>query len=107
MVGERTGTRNKKLMPYYPWATRNRPTTTQQNIVGTRYGTHATSKERYKGSSTVSLSSGGIHADSPWRTTNQVFNECALVRDTVGLTNQGIASELAKSMHKKQGIYGK
>lgn len=48
MVGDRTGTKNKKLMPYYPWASRNRPSTTQQNIVGRRYGTHPSSQEKYK-----------------------------------------------------------
>jgi len=104
-----SGPGSKKLMPYGPWASRNRPASAQQNIVGRRYGTHPTSVEAYKGSSTVGkmLRSGGVDGDSPWRTTNQVFNECAMVRNTVGLQNQGIASTLARTMHKRQGIYGK
>lgn len=36
----------------------------------------------------------------------QVFNACAQVHDTVGLANSGISSAVAKTMHKKQGIYG-
>ena len=35
----------------------------------------------------------------------QIFSECALVSDTIGLSNQGISSQVARDMHKKQGLY--
>ena len=36
----------------------------------------------------------------------QSLSECALVSDTVGLSNQGISSQVARDMHKMQGLYG-
>lgn len=35
----------------------------------------------------------------------QVFSECTEVKDTVGLANPGISSDIAKHVHKKQGVY--
>lgn len=35
----------------------------------------------------------------------QVFNECAQVRNTVGIDNPGIAADVARRMHHEQGIY--
>ena len=36
----------------------------------------------------------------------QVFSECTSVQDTVGMANGGISSDIAKYMHRKQGVYG-
>ena len=36
----------------------------------------------------------------------QVFAECTAVQDTVGMANGGISSDIAKYMHRKQGVYG-
>ena len=36
----------------------------------------------------------------------QVFAECAQVRETTGMANQGISSDIARRLHKKQEIYG-
>ena len=36
----------------------------------------------------------------------QVFAECTSVQDTVGMANGGISSDIAKFMHRKQGVYG-
>lgn len=63
--------------------------------------------ERYRGSSRVQLIDGDPESKRPWRTTNQVFAACARVRDTIGLANPGISSDLAHRLHKQQGIYGK
>ena len=94
-------------MPYYPNASRNRPKETMENITGSRFGTNnKTSIEQYRGSSVVHLRDGDPESSRPWKTTNQVFSECALVRDTVGLSNQGISSQVARDMHKMQGLYG-
>lgn len=32
----------------------------------------------------------------------QVFSECALVADTIGLGNQGISADVARTMHVSQ-----
>ena len=37
----------------------------------------------------------------------QVFARCAQVQDTIGLANPGISSDVALTLHKQQGIYGK
>ena len=36
----------------------------------------------------------------------QVFAECTSVQDSVGMANSGISSDIAKFMHRKQGVYG-
>ena len=41
----------------------------------------------------------------PWKTCNQMFSECTEVQNTVGLSNLGISSDVAKRMHAKLGIY--
>jgi hypothetical protein len=41
----------------------------------------------------------------PWKTMNQVFDECTAVKNTVGLSNQGISADVATRVHKKVGIY--
>ncbi|GBF89128.1 hypothetical protein Rsub_01845 [Raphidocelis subcapitata] len=79
--------KHKRLMPYSCWAPRNRPKETMTNVVGRRYGVHATTRtERWKGQS-------------------QVFQACAQVQNQVGLANAGIASDIAARFHKTQGIY--
>lgn len=98
------GVTDKKLCPYYPNAPRNRPPETLTNIPGKRFGLHVTrdSKETYRGSSKVKLADGDVTSKRPWKTTNQVFSECALVADTVGLSNQGISADVARTMHVHQ-----
>mmetsp|Transcript_8215 Transcript_8215/g.27297 ORF Transcript_8215/g.27297 Transcript_8215/m.27297 type:complete len:167 (-) Transcript_8215:821-1321(-) len=106
-VGEGTG-QGKKLMPYYPNAPRNRPAETMENTPGKRFGfkakggKEATVTESYRGSSQVALRDGDPDSTRPWKTTNQVFSECAQVTDTTGLSNQGISAEVARTMHAKQ-----
>ncbi|GMH36398.1 hypothetical protein BSKO_04266 [Bryopsis sp. KO-2023] len=109
-VGEgqciKTATVKKKLMPYSVKASRNRPKETMENTVGTRFDIHPSIKhEEYRGSSRVKLQGATPDANSGWKTTNQVFAECTQIHDTVGLANPGISSDVAKRMHKKQGIY--
>jgi hypothetical protein len=97
----------KKLEPYSPNAPRNRPKETLLNVVGNRHKLHPCIKtETYRGSSQVRLADGDPESTRPWKTTNQVFNACAQVQDTVGLANSGISSTIAHIMHKQQGIYG-
>ncbi|KAK9818340.1 hypothetical protein WJX72_010958 [[Myrmecia] bisecta] len=104
-VGEGVGL-HKKLEPYAANAPRNRPKETMENIVGNRHKLHPIIKhEKYRGSSQVKLVDGAPVSSNPWKTTNQVFAECAQVQNTVGLANPGISSDIAKGMHKKQGIY--
>ncbi len=103
-VGSGSGSQ-KKLMPYYPNASRNRPKETMENITGSRFGTQLNSIEPYRGSSVVTLRDGDPESSRTWKTTNQIFSECALVSDTIGLSNQGISSQVARDMHKKQGLY--
>ena len=50
----------------------------------------------------VRLKDGDPSSQRPWRTTNQVFSECALEAGTLGLANQGICADLAVRMHDKQ-----
>jgi len=107
VVGE-TMNKDKKLMPYSHNAPRNRPKETMENTVGKRYGTPASCKtETYKGMSHFYLKDRHPESNKPWKTTNQVFSECAGIQNTVGLVNPGIASDMAKTCHKKQGIYTK
>ena len=54
----------------------------------------------------LQLRDGDVESTRAWKTTNQVFSECTEVQNTVGLANPGIASDVAKSTHRKQGIYG-
>ena len=63
--------------------------------------------ERYRGSSEVQLIDGDPESKRPWRTTNQVFAACAREQGTIGLANPGIASDVARRLHKQQDIYGK
>ncbi|WIA09036.1 hypothetical protein OEZ85_008450 [Tetradesmus obliquus] len=95
----------KVLMPYRPNAPRNRPKETLSNTIGKRYGTHPTSTEHYKGESHVKLSDADPESRKPWKTTNMVFQASAQVTDVVGLANAGISSDIARRMHKQQGIY--
>eukprot|EP00882_Tetradesmus_deserticola_P016351 GHRQ01017459.1.p1 GENE.GHRQ01017459.1~~GHRQ01017459.1.p1 ORF type:complete len:174 (+),score=48.25 GHRQ01017459.1:1757-2278(+) len=95
----------KVLMPYRPDAPRNRPKEILSNIPGKRYGTHPTSSEHYKGESQLKLSDADPESRKPWKTTNMVFQTSAQVTDVVGLANAGISSNIAKRMHKKQGIH--
>ncbi|CAK0751284.1 hypothetical protein CVIRNUC_002056 [Coccomyxa viridis] len=99
-------TSRKKLEPYYPNAPRNRPKETLHTIVGNRFKLHPCIKhETYRGSSKIRFSDGNPDALRPWKTTNQVFAECMLVQDTVGMANSGISSDVAKYMRRKQGMY--
>lgn len=106
-AGEGSGANTKKkLMPYYANASRNRPKESMENIAGSRFGPHPTIKtEQYRGSSRVYLGDGDPESRRAWKTTNQVFAECTQMRDVTGLGNAGISSDVAKRMHKKQGIY--
>lgn len=105
-AGDGTGTSKKKLMPYYSNASRNRPKEAMENIVGSRFGPHPTIKtEAYRGSSNVRLGDGDPESRRAWKTTNQVFAECTQMQDVTGLGNSGVSSDVAKRMHKKQGIY--
>lgn len=78
------------------------------NIAGKRYGVHpTTSTERYKGQSQVRLADADPESRKSWKTTNQVFQASAQpgVTDVVGLANAGISSDIARRLHKTQGIY--
>ncbi|KAK9845232.1 hypothetical protein WJX81_000588 [Elliptochloris bilobata] len=106
-VREGSGTK-KPLGPYSLTAPRNRPKETLTNMVGTRHKLHpCIMAERYRGSSKVQLVDGDPESKRKWRTTNQVFAACARVQDTIGLANPGISSDVAHTLHKQQGIYGK
>ena len=62
--------------------------------------------ENYRGMSHLNVKDGDPDSSRAWKTTNQVFSECTAVKNTVGLANMGIASDVAIATHKKQGIYG-
>ena len=99
-ANEKSG--KKKLMPYKPNASRNRPKETMKNTVGRRFGVGSVSKtESYRGSSQVQLKDGDPRGNF-WKTTNQAYNECAQVKDTIGLSNMGISAQVAKNAHKMQ-----
>ena len=77
------------------------------NVTGSRFGIHPSIKtERYRGSSQVVFASTDPMAKKAWKTSNQMFEECTSVQNTVGLSNLGISSDVAVRMHKKIGIYG-
>eukprot|EP00217_Crustomastix_stigmatica_P008655 CAMPEP_0183803456 /NCGR_PEP_ID=MMETSP0803_2-20130417/33020_1 /TAXON_ID=195967 /ORGANISM="Crustomastix stigmata, Strain CCMP3273" /LENGTH=196 /DNA_ID=CAMNT_0026048195 /DNA_START=37 /DNA_END=624 /DNA_ORIENTATION=- len=96
-VGEETDKANKKLMPYYPNASRNRPAETMENTPGQRFGFKPTrgGAESYRGSSQVKFTDADPESKRPWETTYQVFNNSALSAPTVGQSNQGIAADVA------------
>uniref|UniRef100_A0A061SFA7 Uncharacterized protein n=1 Tax=Tetraselmis sp. GSL018 TaxID=582737 RepID=A0A061SFA7_9CHLO len=105
VVGENSNT-EKKLAPYHPNASRNRPKETMENVVGRKYQPPITCKtETYRGMSHITIKDGDPDSTRPWKTTNQVFAECTAVQNTTGLGNPGIASDVAIATHKKQGIY--
>eukprot|EP00245_Coleochaete_scutata_P005443 TRINITY_DN18969_c0_g1_i1.p1 TRINITY_DN18969_c0_g1~~TRINITY_DN18969_c0_g1_i1.p1 ORF type:complete len:181 (+),score=27.82 TRINITY_DN18969_c0_g1_i1:162-704(+) len=83
----------KKLMPYHPNASRNRPPTTLANVVGCRNNPN-------RNASQILLRDGDPDSRKVSKTTNQVFMdyEC----ETTGMSNQGISSEIAKMMHQRQ-----
>lgn len=101
-VGE--GTTKKKLMPYHPHASRNRPKESMENYMGKRFGLKVTrdSVESYRGSSQVVLADGHPDSSKPWKTTNQVYSDNKAVVNKTGLSNQGIFSDAAKITHAKQ-----
>ena len=103
-VGSQQGPTSKKLMPYYPNASRNRPKETMENTPGQRFGFKASASrhEAYRGSSQVKFADGDPRSNRRWKTTNQVFSECAMVTNTIGLNNQGISADVARAMHEKQ-----
>lgn len=78
-----------------------------ENTTGSRFGIHPSIKtERYRGSSQIVMETpGDPESKRPWKTMNQVFDECTAVKNTVGLSNQGISAEVATRVHCKVGIY--
>ena len=97
---------DKALMPYYDWASRNRPKSYLINVTGPLNGVHpSTSTEKYKGESHLEFNDPHPDTKKPWRTTNQMFNESLKVRHVTGMnTNQGIAAAVATRLHAKQGL---
>lgn len=79
-----------------------------ENVTGSRFGIHPSIKtERYRGSSQIVMETpGDPESKRPWKTSNQVFDQCSEVKGTIGLSNQGISAEVAQRVHKKIGIYG-
>lgn len=99
----------KQLMPYYDWASRNRPREYMVNVPGPRYGVHpvCTTTETYRGDSGLNIEFNDPHPDTkkPWKTTNHMFNESCKLKHVTGMTsNQGIAADVAIRLHKKQGL---
>ena len=84
---------SKSLMPYHPNASRNRPEKTLQNTVGKRFVS-------WRNQSQVVIKDGDPDSVRPQRTTNQVYN--AGLTEVIGLSNQGISAEIAKTLHAKQ-----
>lgn len=103
-VGEGSTTKTKKLMPYHPLASRNRPKESMENYTGTRFGLKVTrdSVETYRGSSQVVLADGHPDSSKPWKTTNQAYSENKEAVNKTGLANQGIFSDAAKITHTRQ-----
>jgi len=89
-VGE---TNTKKLMPYHPNASRNRPGETLSNTVGRRFLAN-------RNVSQVVLRDGDPDSLCAPMTTSKVYSEYKL--NVVGMGNQGISSEVAKAVHAKQ-----
>ena len=50
----------------------------------------------------MKFADGDPRSNRRWKTTNQVFSECAMVTNTIGLNNQGISADVARNMHEKQ-----
>ena len=84
---------SKSLMPYHPNASRNRPEKTLQNTVGKRFVS-------WRNQSQVVIKDGDPDSVRPPRTTNQVYD--AGLTEVIGLSNQGISAEIAKTLHAKQ-----
>mmetsp|Transcript_26689 Transcript_26689/g.32403 ORF Transcript_26689/g.32403 Transcript_26689/m.32403 type:complete len:172 (-) Transcript_26689:455-970(-) len=83
----------KKLMPYHPNASRNRPGGTLSNTVGRRFNPA-------RNASQISFRDGDPDSLCPPKTTSQVYSDINL--NVVGLSNQGISAEISKSVHQKQ-----
>ncbi|EEH57124.1 uncharacterized protein MICPUCDRAFT_47424 [Micromonas pusilla CCMP1545] len=103
VVGSGEGPK-KKLMPYHPLASRNRPKSQTDNATSGRFTMPKGSVEAYRNASQVNLTDG--HPDSgragSWRTTNQEYSDKSATTGVVGLANQGIFAEAAILTHKKQ-----
>ena len=91
----------KKLMPYHPLASRNRPKSQVENVVGSRFAVPKGAVERYRNSSQVDLSDGHPDSRKPWRTTNQMYRQPKHAGKT-GMDNNGIFAEAAQLTHRKQ-----
>ena len=98
----------KPLQKYHPWAARNRPKQFTENVVGRRFGftsASASSKETYRGSSQVCLGDKSIK--NTFQTTNRAFQQVSVnsrrskEKSLAMMTNQGIASDVAKRLHAK------
>uniref|UniRef100_A0A7S0WNU4 Uncharacterized protein n=1 Tax=Pyramimonas obovata TaxID=1411642 RepID=A0A7S0WNU4_9CHLO len=83
----------KKLMPYHPNASRNRPGETLSNTVGRRFLSN-------RNVSQIVLRDGDPDSLCAPKTTSKVYSEYNL--NVVGMGNQGISSEVAKVIHAKQ-----
>ncbi|CAL6349558.1 unnamed protein product [Bathycoccus prasinos] len=101
-------TTSKPLQKYHPWAARNRPKQFTENVVGRRFGftsMSASSKETYRGSSQVCLGDKSIK--NTFQTTNRAFQQVSVnsrsskEKSLAMMTNQGIASDVAKRLHAK------
>ena len=101
-------TTSKPLQKYHPWAARNRPKQFTENVVGRRFGftsASASSKETYRGSSQVCLGDKSIK--NTFQTTNRAFQQVSVnsrsskEKSLAMMTNQGIASDVAKRLHAK------
>ena len=91
----------KKLMPYHPLASRNRPKSQVENVEGSRFAVPKGAVERYRNSSQVDLSDGHPDSRKPWRTTNQMYRQPKHAGKT-GMDNNGIFAEAAQLTHRKQ-----
>lgn len=90
-VGEQAD--KKKLMPYHPNASRNRPGETLSNTTGRRFNTN-------RNASQIILRDGDPDSLCPPKTTSKVYSEYQV--NVVGMGNQGISSEVSKLVHAKQ-----
>mmetsp|Transcript_29830 Transcript_29830/g.41246 ORF Transcript_29830/g.41246 Transcript_29830/m.41246 type:complete len:175 (-) Transcript_29830:172-696(-) len=90
-VGEQND--KKKLMPYHPNASRNRPGETLSNTIGRRFNAS-------RNASQLVLRDGDPDSLCAPKTTSKVYSEYSL--NVVGMGNQGISSEVAKMVHAKQ-----
>jgi hypothetical protein len=101
-------TRTKPLTKYHPWAARNRPKQFTENVVGRRFGfnsANTTAKETYRGSSQICLGDESIK--NTFQTTNRAFQQVSVnsrsskEKSLAMMTNQGIASDVARRLHAK------